>query len=599
MPKSGLTKYQRAAGPWGLPATELERAKTITDPIHGDIHVSRLELRFLDSTPMQRLRRVRQLGTTHLVYPGATHTRFAHSLGALRAAQDILDAVCDDPGSPAGPSSQTLFSQWAAVLDPSDYSRRMAEAIVLARLGALLHDMCHIPFGHTIEDDLGLLHRHDENEGRFQALWDGLDQETRELVPDSLLAELKLLVMSKANEDSTHHQYPFVADIVGNTICADLMDYLRRDHYFTGLPARFGHRLIDGFYVTSEDHSYYPQRLVMKISRDGRVRTDVVSELFKFLRYRYELSERVLVHHAKLAADAMIGKMLDMWSDVIWLDIAKDRHALSTYFPDVSDAKARIGVEARGQIDAEVRDRLESSFLHFGDDGLLQYIAHQKEGAAEEDRRRFAISELANDVLNRRLFKRIGTLSRRESAKDVFDRFSRADQRRRIEQGAARFAQLEHSWYVVLWIPSPDMKLKAAEVLVDGGGTISRLSDRDGARDDRGREIYEAHRALWSISVYVHPTVSRDRLKCDIVLAYIADALGLGRWTEEHRVISLAGLIWEQANAPRKAGPAPVPFDESLYENIAAREGDETFEDYVNRVRRSIDPDEAQTQLDV
>ena len=75
MPKWGLTVDQRASGPWKLSADLLGPGKTITDPVHGDIYLTRLETQVVNSAPMQRLRRVRQLGTTYLVYPGAIHKR--------------------------------------------------------------------------------------------------------------------------------------------------------------------------------------------------------------------------------------------------------------------------------------------------------------------------------------------------------------------------------------------------------------------------------------------------------------------------------------------------------------------------------------------
>src|SRR5437763_1930386 len=110
MPKWGLTPAQRATQPWGIPAVELAPAKTITDPVHGDVYITRLEQRFLDSPPLQRLRRVRQLGTTHLVYPGATHSRFSHALGAVRAAQNLLDAVLDQRHGPN--PAKDIFAEW-------------------------------------------------------------------------------------------------------------------------------------------------------------------------------------------------------------------------------------------------------------------------------------------------------------------------------------------------------------------------------------------------------------------------------------------------------------------------------------------------------
>ena len=587
MPKCGLTAEQRSASPWGLPKTELDSAKTITDPIHGDVWVSRLELRFLDSAPLQRLRRVRQLGTTHLVYPSATHTRFSHALGALRAAQDILDAVLDNaqPG-PGSTAAENLFAEWADGLDAGEYHRRAGEAIVLARLGALLHDMCHIPFGHTIEDDLQVLDRHDENHKRFDQLWAKLDPETKGLVEPELLAALKPLILSASgNHAAGVDSYPFVADIVGNTICADLIDYLQRDHYFTGLPASVGRRFLAGFYVTSERHGYFPKRLVMSISRGGHPRADVVSELYKFLRYRYELTERVLVHHAKVAADAMIGKMLDIWSDATWLEIARARHGdvfEDRAFPDVSDARSQLDSESSESIDAEVKAVLERHFTHFGDDGLLQHIAARVESpSAAHDPRNAAISRLATDVLNRRLFKRIGSFSPRANAQEVWTRFGSAEERRRIEQAAADYAGLDHSWYVVVWIPKPDMKLKAAQVLVNDRGTISRLSDLERSGHDRGSEIYEAHKALWAISIYVHPDATDDRRS--VVMAYIAEELGL-TWAPRGEPLTLEKLAFRKAQ-----GHDMVEDDARSAAQIAARDGTPTFDDYVDRVKHFLD----------
>ena len=102
MPKWGLTSAMRDQRPYGLDPDLLAPAKVITDPVHGDIRVSELERRIVDSPPFQRLRRVKQLGTTHRAYPGSTHTRFSHSLGTVVAAQMMLDIVIeqrDEPGA--------------------------------------------------------------------------------------------------------------------------------------------------------------------------------------------------------------------------------------------------------------------------------------------------------------------------------------------------------------------------------------------------------------------------------------------------------------------------------------------------------------------
>src|SRR5215217_9241066 len=95
MPEWGFTEGQRTLDetPWGLPELVLRPGKVHTDPVHGDVYLTVLEQWLVDTPPFQRLRRVRQLGTTHLVYPGATHTRFSHSLGTVRVVQNLLDAV--------------------------------------------------------------------------------------------------------------------------------------------------------------------------------------------------------------------------------------------------------------------------------------------------------------------------------------------------------------------------------------------------------------------------------------------------------------------------------------------------------------------------
>ena len=250
----------------------------------------KLERRLIDTTPFQRLRRVRQLGNTHLVYPGATHTRFAHSLGALRVAQDLMDAVVDQELGPH-PQPRDLFSEWK---QGGSYLRRVAEATVLARLGGLLHDLTHIAFGHTIEDDLGLLVSHDANRRRFEYFWGQIDPDIRGMLErEGLDKFLQPLIVSKignvddqggsrsysamvaalGGDGELAEHYEFVNDIVGNTICADLLDYLRRDHLNMGLPLAVGERYLAYFYVTPrEGHHYYPARMVLRIHRGGQPR---------------------------------------------------------------------------------------------------------------------------------------------------------------------------------------------------------------------------------------------------------------------------------------------------------------------------------------
>lgn len=543
MPKWGLTEIQRRTKPWGIDPDLLLPAKTITDPVHGDVFINRLELAFLDSAPMQRLRGVRQLGFAHAVYPGATHTRFAHAMGTLRAAQDLLDAVVDNRFGPH--ATPDLFGEWE---EEGAYDEHLAEATVLARLGALLHDFCHVPYGHTIEDDLKVLEEHDKNEDRFEKLWSQLPADLRSIVTDArhdFFEELQMLILSKKKWEvetsgpggepvrrPRRSRYPFVADIVGNTICADLLDYIRRDHHHTGLPLAIGTRFAHDFYVMSRAHAAYPAQMVVRITRAGHRRADIVSELLKYLQYRYELSERVLIHHAKVAGDAMMGKLLEIWHDAEWIDEA--RRTFPGLVPagesteDIDEVRRTVRArEPQGleKVDAAVRTSIEAEFTSRSDDGLLE---HMSDVAAVDtsDHRRRAIGILGGRIRDRDFFKLAGRAegpSNRAHGARVYRDFGGAGDRRRLEKQAARFAGISPRWNVVLWIPNPDMRLKVAGVLVDEQGWVSPLHEVEPA----GTQILRKHKELWAVTVYMPKELQQDPRIGRVAVSFIGQQLGL------------------------------------------------------------------------
>ncbi len=273
--------------------------------------------------------------------------------------------------------------------------------------------------------------------------------------------------------------YSFVADIVGNTICADLLDYLARDHLYTGLPAKLGHRFLDGFYVTPSDDAYYPRRMAIRIARGGRLRADVISELFKFLRYRYELSERVLVHHAKLAADAMIGKALESGTTPFghnspWVQVAGALTATLTSFSLERTSKrstVALGICLNGPCSRTAMT------------GYWSTSFRDQPSSAPTDRRVAVVAHLASSVLNRDLYKPIGSTAAetRAMADHIHKKHGSFNARRRLEQRCARYAGLEHRWHILLWIPAAKMRMKAAAVLVDDGRRVQPLEDFDRA----------------------------------------------------------------------------------------------------------------------
>jgi hypothetical protein len=91
---------------------------------------------------------------------------------------------------------------------------------------------------------------------------------------------------------------------------------------------------------------------------------------------------------------------------------------------------------------------------------------------------------------------------------------------------SAEHADIDNPWQVIVWIPGPDMRLKLAELLVDGGAGIAKFKDQS----RRGSDIYEAHQDLWQISVFIHPDVNQAQTRA--VLAKLSKLMGVSWDTE-------------------------------------------------------------------
>jgi HD superfamily phosphohydrolase len=550
----------RRSRPWGLQETWLTPCKVIRDPIHGDVFTNRLEQELIDSAAFQRLRRVRQLHTTHLVYPGATHSRFSHALGTLRVAQDLIDRVLNQRFGHR--AVEDLFSEWDPETSPQlgakaaegaalrdDFVLKVAEATVLARLGALLHDLGHLPFSHTIEDDLRLLPPHDANELRMSEVWDEMIEDVAgrlrgrcesELVGalgplqnerSELRRNLRPLLLGKARVPRGFEpKYRFVLDIVGDTICADLLDYLQRDHYYAGLPVALGDRFMSAFYVTPSARGAHPQRMALLLHRQGRRRVDIDDEVLKHLRYRYELTERVYFHHTKLAADAMLGRMLQHAAAAL----ADDPDLLPA--TDRREALKATPIRSRARRNDNRSDqdrRLEDVLLSWGDDGLLEIIA----AARSEHPRLARASDLARALLRRDLYAHGANASGAFGAEDLLTAFGSPRARAQLESQAAAWAGIADDDQLLLWLPPAGMRLKLAEVLVDHGRGIAKFKDYS----TEGQEIYAAHRRLWTMSLFFRRDVNPRQRRA--ATAFIAREMNVC-WDSYERALGPVPSKW-------------------------------------------------------
>ena len=211
------------------------------DPIHIFIRCDAWEREVIDSAPFQRLRFIHQLALTSLVYPGATHTRFEHSLGVMDLASRVYDIVTN----PANLTDEirALFPDIRRD-DARAYWKR------ILRMAALCHDIGHLPFSHAAEKELlpkGWTHEKLTAElirsEEMQELWLSM---TPPLRTEDIV---KTALGPKEAPDLKFSDWETILSeiIVGDAFGVDRIDYLLRDSYHAGVAyGRFDHyRLID------------------------------------------------------------------------------------------------------------------------------------------------------------------------------------------------------------------------------------------------------------------------------------------------------------------------------------------------------------------
>ncbi len=422
-----------------------KKHSVIRDPVHGDLYLTADEMRILDTRQMQRLRGIRQLGTAHLVYPGAQHTRFEHSLGTLHLTQKLIDAINHNRD-----------------LDPQSRVGVGEDEARLLRAAALVHDITHMPFGHSIEDQSGILERHD-SAARYARILRP-DTEVGEVLQDLGILREVLAVLLPESDERSRTVPCFWRELISDTICADILDYLKRDALFTGLNLLYDERVLRYFMVDRKSG-----HLFVDLEKRGLLREDMLSEIVRVLEARYFFSERVYYHHTKIAAGAMLARLVE-------------------------------GSLLQGGLPAE---RLYDQT----DDSLLQLLERHPPSDPRSAGRHL---DLIDRFRTRRLLKRACVFPRYVNI-DVQDRllerfFARERWRERAEleksvEDRLRAGGVEPP-VVVLYCPSQKMQLKeaATHVRFPGEQDVHPLLHY-GDRIPRLRDLEQRYRDLWKLYV--------------------------------------------------------------------------------------------------
>jgi uncharacterized protein len=240
----------------------------IKDPVHGYVYIKEAEKAVIDTYPMQRLRRLRQLAGSEYVYPGANHTRFEHSLGVMYLAGNVLE----------NPYISRIISD---------------EEVDLCRISALLHDMGHGPFSHVFEHLLlkDLKKTHEDLTSWLIEKSEVADKLSKMGFNPQEVAALAVGQLHRKDR-------AFLDQIISSGVDVDKMDFILRDTYHTG--AEYGfidvYRLIHALDVLGENLA---------------VELGALSALEAFMIARIESFKSIYFHRVGRVAQIMLATAMD------------------------------------------------------------------------------------------------------------------------------------------------------------------------------------------------------------------------------------------------------------------------------------------------
>jgi HD superfamily phosphohydrolase len=249
----------------------LKTVAEIRDPVHGYVKITDLERQLIDNLFVQRLRRIHQLAGAYLVYPGGVHTRFEHVLGTMHVA---------------GLTAESLANKMHLNED----------LIQEIRLAALLHDVGHGPFSHLFEEVL------EKTNLTHEDISQRIVRETtiKDAIEKNGYSSRRIsdLCVGKLNDK------PFLDEIIAGGLSADMMDYLLRDSYFTGV--EYGrvdiHRIIDSLDVV-DNHLALDQAALYAFEA--------------LLIARYEMFKAVYFHRTVRAAELMLVHAMSLADELL------------------------------------------------------------------------------------------------------------------------------------------------------------------------------------------------------------------------------------------------------------------------------------------
>jgi len=248
----------------------------IKDPVHGYVYITEAEKQLIDSYPVQRLHRLRQLAGSEFVYPGANHTRFEHSIGVMHLAGKLAE----------NQNLSQLLSE---------------EEVQIVRMASLLHDVGHGPFSHVFEH---LLVKFLNKTHEDMTKWIIQKSELRDII--SGLGYDSDAVGKLAVGELRRRGKAFLDQIIQSAVDVDKLDFVVRDTYHTG--AEYGY--VDIFRLI---------HMLDVIGENLAVDVGALSALESFVLARLESFRSIYFHRVGRAAQIMLATAMEAAKDELGL----------------------------------------------------------------------------------------------------------------------------------------------------------------------------------------------------------------------------------------------------------------------------------------
>ncbi|HEY6352247.1 MAG TPA: hypothetical protein VI636_22850 [Candidatus Angelobacter sp.] len=602
------------------------RPKVLRTRLYGDQEFSRFELELLHTPILQRLYNLKQLGFADRVFPDAIHSRFNHVIGAKEMLQKMVERLSSWLKGRSGlklayspTTTKGDAGHWQkARVDAGALIDQLQQRLPTLRLMALLHDLTHSAFGHTLEDEVNVFDEKHDSPKRQKLFFDALvsqvlyfwcTEQRLQSFEATILEELSELGVSQDYEREKHwaeelaaqlsvsqkqkladhlrslelafllllhldfmhqrqanldeiptnllvsevakiinpargplefvlHRDMYMIDLVGNTICADLLDYARRDADNAGLRVQFDDRFLRYLCLVSVEDNLSPTqgpciRTAIQIFAE-KMRHDVLSEMSGILKARYLINERILFHPTKCAAGAMLGtgvQLLGLRDLPAWMQVLGDQEFLRTLM-----AIANYLEIFASRLSSQPKLPKAQSWKEFVTalwpadrrtaDVILQAIAWILPDAVSETLTDSALSTLvtrarsAKNVVWRLASRRYPKLAYRlrtahhtggKGDEEIAEMYSEPKARYALERKIEDLCHLPQG-SIFIHCPTRKTSLKVAEVLVVGAdfSKVAQLCDvteisPEGLKpyQDEIVAIQEMYRSIWQFHVYL------------------------------------------------------------------------------------------------